>query len=58
MPTYYDSSFLLAPLLGQAPGDALARLWDQETARVSSVILEAECVTALRRAAATMPRAD
>ncbi len=54
MPSYYDSSFLLAALLGEAGTEELIELWDSETVRVSSVLLEVECVTVLRRAAGTL----
>ena len=57
MPSYYDSSFLLATLLDQPNPAKLVPLWDQEVIRVSSILLEAECVTVLRRVAAQLPPA-
>ena len=57
MPGYYDSSFLLASLLDQPGRDKLIPLWDDEPIRVSSILLEAECLTVLRRAAASQPAA-
>ena len=58
MPGYYDSSFLLASLLDQPGRDKLVPLWDDEPIRVSSILLEAECLTVLRRAAASQPAGD
>lgn len=55
MPAYFDSSILLAALLDQPGREILVPLWDNETARVSSILIEAECVTVLRRAAAIQP---
>lgn len=52
MRSYYDSSILLAALLNQAGKEALVACWDRDLDRVSSVFLEAECVTVLRRASA------
>ena len=51
MPAYFDSSFLLAAILGQAGGDAAAAKWDSEDTRVGSLLLEAECLTVIRRVA-------
>ena len=51
MPTYYDASFLLAGLLEPDQPDHHA-LWDDEPVRFGSTLLEAECVTVLRRVAA------
>ncbi len=58
MPGYFDSSFLLASLLDQPGRDKLVPLWDDEPTRVSSILLEAECITVLRRVAASQPAAD
>lgn len=55
MPAYFDSSILLAGLLDQPGSDVLVPLWDKEPARVSSILIETECVTVLRRAAALQP---
>lgn len=57
MPAYYDSSFLLASLLNQPTSAKLIPLWDDEPARVSSILLEAECITVLRRVAAVQAAA-
>ena len=57
MASYYDSSFLLATLLDQPNSAKLVPLWDQEAIRVSSILLEAECVTVLRHVAAQLPPA-
>jgi predicted nucleic acid-binding protein len=51
MASYYDSSLLLAGVLGQLPEAGLADLWDRETVRLTSTLLEAECVIGLRRTA-------
>ena len=51
MPSYFDSSFLLAAILGQAGGDAAAAKWDSEETRLASMLLEAECLTVIRRLA-------
>jgi predicted nucleic acid-binding protein len=51
MPSYYDSSFLLSGLLQQSGAENLVPYWDEEENRLSSHLLEAECVTVLRRAA-------
>lgn len=48
-PAYVDSSLLLEVLLGQPRAAEAARLWSAHERRVSSVLLEAECRTVLRR---------
>lgn len=53
MPAYFDSSFLLAGLLGQEGGESFAAFWDAEPVKLSSILIEAECVTAVRRLAVT-----
>jgi predicted nucleic acid-binding protein len=56
---YIDSSVILAALLGQPEASTAAAWWDAHPRRVSSVLLEAECRTVLRRAArsgARLPR--
>jgi len=50
MPGYYDSSLLLAAVLGQTDAVRFADAWDNEDNRLSSILLKAECITALRRA--------
>lgn len=54
MPAYDDASFLLDGLLGSARPDH-GRIWDHDPIKFSSSLLEAECVTVLRRVAATRP---
>lgn len=54
MPTYYDASFLLAGFLETAQ-PVHNPLWDDEPAKFGSTLLEAECVTVLRRVTATRP---
>lgn len=56
---YVDSSVVLAALLGQPEAAIATAWWDEHPRRVSSVLLEAECRTVLRRAAksgAKLPR--
>jgi predicted nucleic acid-binding protein len=54
----YDSSLLLAGILGQVGGTGLTDLWDKELVRVSSVLLEIECLVALRRLAGESGASD
>jgi predicted nucleic acid-binding protein len=49
--TYYDSSAVLEVLLDGPHADAVATWWDEDTVRVTSILLEAECTIVLRRAA-------
>lgn len=56
MPTYYDASFLLSGFL-ETVQPVHHSLWDDESVKFSSNLLEAECVTVLRRVAATRPEA-
>jgi predicted nucleic acid-binding protein len=49
MPAYFDSSVLLSLILGDEHAARACELWQSETERVSSVLLEVECVTVLRR---------
>jgi predicted nucleic acid-binding protein len=51
MAGYYDSSLILAIVLGQGDRDALLRIWDDEDNRMSSVLLRPECVVSIRRLA-------
>jgi len=46
---YFDSSALLSVLLQEAKAETAANLWNQYTRRVSSILLNAECSTGLRR---------
>lgn len=49
MATYFDSSAVLEVLLGDARSDRIIACWADDGDRVSSILLEAECVTVLRR---------
>jgi len=49
--TYYDSSAILEVLLGGAQRRAVIRCWGADRLRVSSILLEAESLTVLRRVA-------
>lgn len=51
MATYYDSSALLEVALGGASARAVVACWDEDPVRVASVLLEAESLVVLRRAA-------
>ena len=55
MPFYFDSSVILCSLLQQPGADAVVGIWESQSERVSSILLEAECVTVLRRAASLQP---
>jgi predicted nucleic acid-binding protein len=57
MPTYYDASFLLAGFL-EPDQPVHQTLWDDEPVKLGSSLLEAECVTVLRRVAATWPATE
>jgi predicted nucleic acid-binding protein len=50
MPAYFDSSVLLSLLLGDVHATRAQELWHAELDRVSSVLLDIECLTVLRRA--------
>jgi len=58
MATYYDTSFLLAGLLPAPDASRLVPWWTEETVRLGSVLLEAECVTVIRRTATAQQPAD
>lgn len=58
MPCYFDSSVVLNVLLQQPEAAKWTEVWDRETNRLSSILLEAECITVLRRAAALQPKRD
>ncbi len=50
MPAYFDSSVLLSLLVGDALAGRAQKLWQAETERVSSILLDVECTIVLRRA--------
>lgn len=49
MAFYVDSSVLISILKNDAQAPQAEAIWSQQTSPVSSVLLEAECVTVLRR---------
>ena len=49
MATYIDSSFLLSILLEQNESLKAIDIWKNDDARVSSILLQAECIITLRR---------
>ena len=51
MVRYFDSSFILAQLLDQAPDPNLRELWRRSSKRLASSLLGIECIIGLRRAA-------
>ena len=51
MPAYFDSSVLVSLLVGDAQAKSARELWHGETERVSSIVLDVECTTVLRRLA-------
>src|SRR5512143_1866532 len=51
MPAYFDSSVLVSLLVGDAQAKSARELWHGETERVSSIVLDVECATVLRRLA-------
>jgi len=57
MPSYFDSSVLLSLVLGDAHAERAGALWASDPERVSSLLLEIECLTVMRRVpAARWPR--
>ncbi|MGA2974643.1 MAG: PIN domain-containing protein [Spirochaetia bacterium] len=48
---YFDSSILLAGILGQESQGFIASLWDLAETRLSSILSKIECVIGVRRAA-------
>lgn len=46
---YVDSSFLLSILFGEDDGEISKEIWKTYDFRVSSILLEAECLVTLRR---------
>ncbi len=51
MPTYFDSSVLLSILKNDSHAQKAAELWAANSERVSSLLLEVECLIVLRRTA-------
>jgi predicted nucleic acid-binding protein len=51
---YFDSSVLLAVLLGEARAEEAAKLWLGHEDKVASILVEVECLNGLRRYAARM----
>jgi predicted nucleic acid-binding protein len=49
MLAYFDSSVLLSILVKDRFAERALSLWEEFTDRVSSILLEAECITTLRR---------
>lgn len=58
MASYFDSSLFLAAMLGQSGAEAFAKRWDQEPVKLSSLLIETESVTAIRRLASTQTTSD
>lgn len=52
MVRYYDSSIILAGILGQKPHDLIVSLWDPVEIRLSSILIKMECLIAIRRTGA------
>ncbi len=51
---YFDSSAVLAFLLGQREGPAAFALWTERRIRISSILLRAECLVNIRRHARSL----
>jgi predicted nucleic acid-binding protein len=49
MPAYFDSSVLISLLVGDKQSGRARELWHGEVERVSSILLDIECTTLLRR---------
>jgi len=49
MASYIDSSFLLSIILDQNLSSKITKIWKNGEMRVSSVLLQAECIITLRR---------
>ncbi len=54
MVCYYDSSIILAGILEQSPQGTLDSLWDEASVRLSSYLLQIECLIGLRMAGALL----
>ena len=50
MVRYFDSSIMLAGILGQKPQSLMASLWDTAEIRLSSTLAKIECLIGVRRA--------
>lgn len=50
MAAYFDSSILISILVNDRHANQASQLWDQHRLRVSSILLEVECLTIMRRA--------
>jgi predicted nucleic acid-binding protein len=51
---YFDSSVLMAVLLGESRAEEAATLWINREDKVSSILVEVECLNALRRYASRL----
>lgn len=49
MPAYFDSNILLSILKNDTQAEQAAKLWEGHKVRVSSILLEIECLITLRR---------
>ena len=56
MVIYFDSSVLLSLLLNDSRYSKAAQLWEQSTLRVSSILLQAECLNVIRRTHRNAPK--
>lgn len=52
MAAYFDSSLILAAVFGEISANDFDLIWGDQPLRVSSLLLEAECLVAIRRVAA------
>jgi predicted nucleic acid-binding protein len=52
--TYFDSSVLLTVLLAEPRAEEASKVWLESEAKVSSILLEAECLNAIRRYASSI----
>jgi predicted nucleic acid-binding protein len=53
---YFDSSAVLAFILGQPEGVQVLEIWERQDSRCSSIILKAECMINIRKHAAQAPK--
>jgi predicted nucleic acid-binding protein len=51
MACYYDSSFFLSYVIEEKPKEDLKLYWEEDSVRLSSILLPIECIIAVRRAA-------
>ncbi len=49
MPAYFDSNILVSILKNDSQAGRAARLWEDHKVRVSSILLEIECLIVIRR---------